>query len=416
MYNVVLFGIGKKYQLLKKQINEDFNIIAMVDNNVDIQETMVDGFTIKPAGEISKLEYDLVIVMPGGDFRSQIIEQLNKLGVEKNKIVYAIDELSPFLIDPMFFQDLEENDKKNLFKNNVELVYLEINSKCNRQCWFCPNSFVDRKTENKKMSMTIFEKAVDELSCIEYDGDITFSYFNEPLLDDNLEENIKLIKAKVPNAMLHFATNGDYLDKTRLESIQKAGIDRIIISNYNLSNKDDLWTYQSAVNLINEKAKSLGVELVISTDENDMVAVATGYYKSLNIIFNCQNFNYTAYSRAGLLDLNNSSPRTKVCESPYHTLTISHTGEVVFCGQCHNNATSHKEYVVGDLAEQSIFDIFSSEKFQVMRKKALINKNSGPCTNCSADTNTSLLLPPNGPFRLRPRDKGMGINYLSTVL
>lgn len=33
---------------------------------------------------------------------------------------------------------------KNIFKENVKLVEIGISSFCNRKCWFCPNSIVDR--------------------------------------------------------------------------------------------------------------------------------------------------------------------------------------------------------------------------------------------------------------------------------
>ena len=32
--------------------------------------------------------------------------------------------------------------------NDFVFIEIEVFSYCNRKCWFCPNSFIDRRTEN----------------------------------------------------------------------------------------------------------------------------------------------------------------------------------------------------------------------------------------------------------------------------
>lgn len=417
MYKVLLFGLGLQYELFKHQLSVDFDVIALTDNDLKKQGMSIDGLVVLSPADAVSLPFDYVVVLPKGAAREDILSQLFNLGIHKSKIL-TTKELSPFTIDPLFFSaHLNDSEKKALFKNNVELVYLENNSKCNRKCWFCPNSFIDRHSENIKMPLETLTKVLDELSGIEYDGDITFSYFNEPLLDDELERRIVLIKDKLPKCYVHFASNGDFMDLERLDKLERAGIDRIILSTYIADKKEAEWNYSEAVKAISKKSESLTIPVKLSTGENDVIASGTGYYHSLNVIFVCQNFNKMGYHRAGLLDtINTVYARNKVCESPYHTLTVSYTGEVVFCGQCHINSEKHKNYIVGDVNKDNIFDIFDSEKFMSIRKRVLCDNNALPCTGCSAETNTSILIPPNGPFRLRPRDKKHGIDYLENQL
>ena len=62
---------------------------------------------------------------------------------------------------------------KKLFKNNLKLIEIEIFSYCNRICWFCPNSFIDRRTINIEMKDDHYEKILTDLAEIDYAGEIT---------------------------------------------------------------------------------------------------------------------------------------------------------------------------------------------------------------------------------------------------
>ena len=66
-------------------------------------------------------------------------------------------------------------------KDNLKLIEIELFSYCNRKCWMCPNSFIDRKTNNTFMKTEIYKKILKELGSIDYDNLISFSRYNEPL-------------------------------------------------------------------------------------------------------------------------------------------------------------------------------------------------------------------------------------------
>lgn len=59
---VIIFGVGKNYQLYKTQINDNFRILAIVDNDINIQNTEVDGYIVISADQLQEFEYDLILV------------------------------------------------------------------------------------------------------------------------------------------------------------------------------------------------------------------------------------------------------------------------------------------------------------------------------------------------------------------
>ena len=56
---------------------------------------------------------------------------------------------------------------KEIFKQNLKLIEIETFSYCNRKCWFCPNSFVDRISDNKIMPEEVYLDLLSQLSEID---------------------------------------------------------------------------------------------------------------------------------------------------------------------------------------------------------------------------------------------------------
>lgn len=85
---VVIFGIGKFYQRRKGELLSDTEIelIAIVDNNVEIQGTYIDGIPVFAVEQSITLDFDIILLMSRRANEMKL--QLSKLGVDTNRIWY----------------------------------------------------------------------------------------------------------------------------------------------------------------------------------------------------------------------------------------------------------------------------------------------------------------------------------------
>ena len=112
------------------------------------------------------------------------------------------------------------------------MVEIEVFSLCNRTCWFCPNSYIDRRSENKLMNEGLYSKILGNLQEIGYNGTISYSRYNEPLADPIIFDRIKQARDTVPKELLHFNTNGDFFNKEILQKLYDVGLRSLNIQVY----------------------------------------------------------------------------------------------------------------------------------------------------------------------------------------
>src|SRR5436190_796764 len=87
-------------------------------------------------------------------------------------------------------------------------IAIEIASKCNRTCHFCPNAYFKR--EDVFMPMETLEKILNNLAALKYKGRVEFYIYNEPTRDKRLPEIIKMFRSKLSRSSFMVNTNGDY--------------------------------------------------------------------------------------------------------------------------------------------------------------------------------------------------------------
>ena len=294
----------------------------------------------------------------------------------------------PFMIDPLFFGTLNQSQQKLLFKKNVELVSIETHSKCNRRCWFCPNAHHDRHSQNKEMTDALFHKILDELTEIRYDGALSLSGNNEPLLDPNFaERRVRLAKAKLPNARLMFFTNGDYLSPGVLKRLVDEGIDYIYVSLYADYHKE-LYSFEKAEALINSLAKKLNVAIEFESRPNEHFCKAYGKAGgSTAVSFSSNNHRTTSVNRADAVAQDAPIPkrtnRNKVCSYIFNNIVIGYDGSVLFCCQIINDYPAHRNLIMANLNDQTCYEAFASDKFKQFRLNHVSNINMKPCGDCA---------------------------------
>jgi radical SAM protein with 4Fe4S-binding SPASM domain len=413
MRKAVVFGIGKRYEHFKNIIADEYVIVALSDNDVNKQNLIIDDVPVVSPCSVLELEFDVILITLKGKALADVTEQLEQIGIPSSKIKPYDKTLSPFVIDAQFFNTkLTSEQKMAIFKDNVEIIYFELSSQCNRRCWICPNSVVDRHSQMKKLDSKVYHKILEQLRSIEYSGDITFSLYNEPLMDAELESKIQACKEYLPGASLHFNTNGDYLDIKRVEKLEKAGLDYIGISLYE-DKADKPFEYSKAVEMIKNCAARIGVLIESDTisPQNEIMVTALAYYKSLPLVFRCGNHRVIANDRCGALPESAPVVRiekpTRICDCLFNSFSISYNGDIVPCPNFHNDVETQKKYIVGNACETSVFDLFVNTHMTQFRRLHVGDIASTPCYTCGMLTehwvNNGITVLQFLPFRDRPR-------------
>lgn len=413
MKKAVVFGIGMDYYLGFYQIKEQYQIIALMDNDKSSREwaeneKINEGLKIISPSELENEEMDIVLITATNPvYIDEMKAQLYNMGIPKEQVVvFKRKEMSPFLIDPKFYEkNLTYEEKKELFANNVESVTIEPNSRCNRKCWFCPNSVLDRYTENISMKRDIFEKIIKELEEIDYNAIITYSFYNEPLLDENLEDKIRYQKEHLPKSISLVSTNGDYLTKERLHSLIDAGLDDMIISVYNENNPNFEWTIEKAKERVEYFIEKLELDVIYMSKSKQAVTAYASKGK-LNMRLQNHDFRYAAHNRGEILPselFSHPEEREKFCANSFITLNIFYDGSVYTCGNRRHDYEGHKEFEMGNVAEDNIYNIFDSEAATKFRKNFTADSSRYPCRTCSCVAETFTPQFPNIPLRDRPR-------------
>ena len=113
-----------------------------------------------------------------------------------------------------------------------KVVEIEVNSRCNLRCKYCPNSILPPPDVPEYMSDKIFERIIDELVRINFAGKISYHFYGEPLLRDDLDKLILQVKKRLPEVFQLLYTNGTLLNDKRYRSLIESGIDHFKITKH----------------------------------------------------------------------------------------------------------------------------------------------------------------------------------------
>lgn len=233
--------------------------------------------------------------------------------------------------------------------NDLRLIEIELYSCCNRKCIWCPNREIDRSTRsNQYLHMSILNKLINELWEENYDQYISFSRYNEPLkLSSYFGDWIQHIKFILPKATLVCNTNGDYLSEDILKTI--AGLNELTIMDY-----DNKGLHYCLKKLIN-------CNCVIDKIINNTFIYA--HYNNMKILYYVNwRENNIPTDRGGYLTNYSIQERNRECLEPQYFVGINYDGTVSPCCNIRNDIEQHKEYILGDLHNNSLEEILSSQK------------------------------------------------------
>jgi len=268
-------------------------------------------------------------------------------------------------------------DKSLQFINDIpifSIIEFNLINKCNRVCDFCPVSekdFYMITGINKKLDITLYNKIIEELKSVSYQGKILFSGFSEPMLHKSINDFVKIAVEKIPGVRVEIVTNGDvFLNKSGSDILEKlfdVGLSAISISLYDGPHQVEYF----------QKLKRRG-------KYNDNQVILRRRYLENG------NYGMVISNRGGLVQsnkyrdendkpvLNNKLPLNKPCYYPFYMMKIDSNGDVLICSH-----DWRKQRVLGNLNSESIMNIWhGDELFFVRSNLTKNNRNIEPCNIC----------------------------------
>lgn len=223
---------------------------------------------------------------------------------------------------------------------------IETSEFCNRHCWYCPN--VKQSNRHGVITDEVFDCALRRLREIQWTGPVAYHYLNEPLLNPKLLAQIKATVGALPGCCPTLIANGDHLTVRRMEDLVAAGIGRVMYSRHEPFTEE--WDRRF------EEIRQRWSGLVQLTQVGKTVPVFT----------NAQ------LSHSGIAWQGK-------CYAPTLCFSFRINGDVSLCGYDFN-----REVVMGNVANDSIMEIWSRPDFVRMRKDLRNGKQVHPiCNGCS---------------------------------
>jgi radical SAM protein with 4Fe4S-binding SPASM domain len=277
-------------------------------------------------------------------------------------------------------------DIKDWFKGQLRLIEIETFSYCNRKCWFCPNSSIDRISHNKEMPEEMYLSIIKQLAEIDYDKEITYSRYNEPLAYKELIlKRISQARQNLPKAKLRTNTNGDYVTLEYIHELRDAGLNELFIQQYLANNES--YKHDKIRKRMLTKIKALGVPYkVISDIDNHRIEYDLDI-EGITVHLRARNFAVEGTARTEkVAGFNEAYVRTKACGQPFNNMYIDYNGTIMVCCNTRSDVPLHKNGVMAHVNDAPLWEIYRNEKYKPWRDHL---ENDGPksgiCKGCKID-------------------------------
>jgi radical SAM protein with 4Fe4S-binding SPASM domain len=199
------------------------------------------------------------------------------------------------------------------------------------------------------MPAGVFERCLDRLEEIRWNGVVTYHFLNEPLLDERLEYFIARTKQRLPHSLPRVYSNADALTPTRMKSLIAAGMNNITVTQHPPSSAAWMRNLQE-------------------------LRADFGRWITFRGVIDGANWLTNWSGRVNVP----SHRRHRRCIWLANSLTIRATGDVLLCCQ-----TTLGKPIMGNIHNASLMEIWRSEKFARIRKEAISGKvKLDMCARC----------------------------------
>ena len=293
-----------------------------------------------------------------------------------------------FSVDHLVVQD-DLSVARNLFSESIQQIEMAISSYCNRVCDYCPNSFVDRRSTNNKMSDHLFVNIMRNLQEIQYSKLISLHRYNEPIFDfEYTISRVQLIRHFLPNATIQIFTNGDYLTQEKLMQLIEAGAGHVVVTIHFPPKVTD---FNAVKTRLRDKLAQLDMPYQMKDDSDSHCSASVE--ASIPVEVRAINFHYrndggdlaNTSNRGGSLEMKQADfVRTEPCALPFRSLQIEWDGTIMPCCNLHADVEDHKSSILAKLTPQSnLFLTWCNATFVKMRRQMIsYDEKQDGCRHC----------------------------------
>jgi cyclic pyranopterin phosphate synthase len=232
----------------------------------------------------------------------------------------------------------------------LNTVEIEINSRCNRSCNYCPVSVLPVPDVPRYMDEAVLERILDELARFSFTGRISYQFYNEPLIRRDLENVVRRVAQRLPHANQVIYTNGDLLTNERYKTLLNAGINHFKLTSHSLKPHPDR-PFQEVL---------FPDDLELTNRGGVMVNLPKATPEVLNL----------------------------PCFAPSEMLVITVTGDVVLCYE-----DAERRHTMGNILTSSLQDIWFSEEFVRIRDLVAEGSRAVASAICRQCTNQAHQIP-----------------------
>lgn len=224
------------------------------------------------------------------------------------------------------------------------VIEIEVGSRCNRRCPYCPVSLFPYPPVAKFMPQEVYSAVLAELQKLSFGGRVSYHFYNEPLIRKDLHILVEKMRTSAPQALQVVYTNGDYLTDARYHQLRKAGVDYFIVTLHK-SRPYPSRPFQTVKQV---------EDLVLSNRGGTLVHLPAP------------------------TEMDSRTP----CYAPRDLCVVTVNGDVVLCCEDYK-----REEVYGNVLETSLWEIWHSERLVEVRRRLESGQRAGATSICGRCSN-----------------------------
>ena len=291
------------------------------------------------------------------------------------------------IVSSLQFRPLTEyRHMQAAFKQGVNWIEIETSSQCNRKCHYCPNSQIDRRSDNSFMDAQVFTRLVNNLRDIDYEGTIALVGLNEFFMHEENFQYLAHIRKSLPKCSIRLFSNGDYVTSEHLDRAAQCGVSEMFITLH--GSADAAYNAEYVLDRIVRFQKKTGVQFTLEAYEKDERLNFYADIHGMRLTIGSLNFDQIGHNWAGELDFKASKTRQAPCSYPLRQFVVNYAGDIFICCVVPRDKKAHTKdlgTMVGNLADYpSLFDAYGSEAMRQWREASFSTRNlPKPCDTCT---------------------------------